>query len=166
MTWYSGSLPQSSRRFTPNDGHAVAATFHEVLPVLRSPDTANRQARQYGGQRFVACDLAGLHAFHGEVVGQRAGRLNLQAVGEHREANLAAAYRVVAVHDGVDEGLKQRPVAVLGKVNATLGPCGRQPAYCVGRRRRPGRSAYSAGRRVPARRSDRTHDRSRGSGLR
>ena len=78
-----GRLSAEFLSLAPDDGHAVAAAFHEVLPLLRALNAANRQARQNGRQRFVAGDLARFHALDGEVVGQRAGRLDFQSVSEH-----------------------------------------------------------------------------------
>ena len=42
MTRYSGGLPAEFLSLAPDDGHAVAAAFHEVLALLRALDASNR----------------------------------------------------------------------------------------------------------------------------
>ena len=157
----------SSRRLSrpsDDDHDAVAPSLHQELPILRSGDVADRQAPEDRGDHLVPGRLAGFHVGDGHAVRERAGRIDLQSVVEHRQSDTPARYRVVPVRHGIDQRLEQRLGAVLRHVDAAGRPCGRRRACCARRTARHRLSGAGAARQSPARRADRKPGRHRGSG--
>ena len=93
--------------------HAFPPRFQEHLPGALAPGS-----RQEAYQKLVAGEGAVGHVVEGQGVGELAGAVELQAIGEQEQADLRAGDGVVAVGDGVDDGFVDHVEVVGGAVFA------------------------------------------------
>ena len=103
--------------------HAFASRFEEHLVGALAAD-----AREEADQELVAGERAVGHLVEGDGVGQPAGAVDLEPVGEQEKADLRARDGVVAVSDGIDDGFVD-DIQIVRRVRAAGRPAGRS---CVG----------------------------------
>ena len=112
-----GRPPGKLASLTDDGGHAIPSSLHEIAPVRGPRDLSHAHPAQQGGDCLVPRGLPHGHALHAQRVGQRPGRLDLQAIGEHGQAYPATPDGIVAMHRCVDDRLEDRLLAVLWHVD-------------------------------------------------